>query len=126
MINKPNVRRRLTPEQRWEIYMKLDKHCAYCGCVLKFSEMQVDHIVPINGYSEHGSDSFDNMFPACRSCNHYKRANTLDGWRKQLEATPQTLMRDDVTYKNAVRFGQVTPTPHPVVFYFERVMGDEF
>ena len=30
------------------------------------------------------------------------------------------LERDSVTYRNAVRFGLVTPTPHPVIFYFER------
>jgi 5-methylcytosine-specific restriction endonuclease McrA len=126
MVYMPAKRHRLTPEQRWEVYKKFDKHCAYCGCELKFEQMQIDHVVPINGYSEQGSDSFDNMFPACRSCNHYKRANTLEGWRKQLEAAPNTLMRDDVTYKNAVKFGLVTPTPHPVVFYFEQFNEDEY
>lgn len=38
-----------------------------------------------------------------------------------VENMPTVLMRDSVTYKNAVRFGLVTPTPHPVKFYFEQL-----
>lgn len=113
-------RRRLTQRDRREVYDKMDGHCAYCGCKLRYEDMQVDHVVPLEGWSEQGSDDLSNMLPSCRSCNHYKRANTLEGWRKQLEATPYTLMRDDVTYKNAVRFGLVIQNPHPVVFYFEK------
>lgn len=61
------------------------------------------------------------MLPACRSCNHYKSRSTLEGFRKMVENMPAALMRDSVTYKNAVRFGLVTPTPHPVKFYFEQI-----
>ena len=38
-----------------------------------------------------------------------------------VENMPDVLMRDSVTYMNAVRFGLVTPTPHPVKFYFEQL-----
>lgn len=38
-----------------------------------------------------------------------------------IERMPDVLMRDSVTYKNAVRFGLVTPTPHKVEFYFEKL-----
>ena len=38
-----------------------------------------------------------------------------------LESMPDVLMRDSVTYKNAVRFGLVEPKPHKIVFYFERL-----
>ena len=34
---------------------------------------------------------------------------------------PVVLARDSVTYKNAVRFGMVVPSPHPVRFYFEKI-----
>lgn len=49
-----------------------------------------------------------------------KSRSTLEGFRKMVENMPDVLMRDSVTYKNAVRFGLVTPTPHPVKFYFEQ------
>jgi len=83
--------------------------------------MQVDYFLPIRGGA--GRDKLDNMIPTCRSCNHYKRGNTLEGWRKMLEATSETLAHDCYIYRQAVRFGTVTPTPKKIVFYFEREAG---
>ena len=113
-------RRKLTKAERMEVYQKTGGHCAYCGRELDFDAMQVDHVVPLNGWNEQGEDVMDNMLPACRSCNHYKSRSTLEGFRRMLEAMPDVLMRDSVTYKNAVRFGLVIPRPHRVKFYFER------
>lgn len=118
-------RRKLTKAERQFVYNKMDGHCAYCGCELKYEDMQVDHIVPLEGWSVQGEDTLENMFPACRSCNHYKGASQLEGFRKMVENMPHALMRDSVTYKNAVRFGLVIPNPHPVVFYFERIKDNE-
>jgi hypothetical protein len=83
--------------------------------------MQVDHVIALNGWKIQGEDTLDNMLPACRSCNHYKSRNTLEGFRAMLEDMPKVLQRDSVTYKNAVRYGLVTPRPKPVVFYFEKM-----
>lgn len=114
-------RRKLTKDERMAVYKKANGHCAYCGCELEYKDMQVDHVIPINGWSEQGEDTLDNMLPACRSCNHYKSRSTLEGFRKMVENMPAVLMRDSVTYKNAVRFGLVAPTPRPVKFYFEQI-----
>lgn len=110
-------RKKLTKAERQAVYDKMEGHCAYCGCEISLQTMRVDHIVPLR---KGGPDTMDNMWPACRSCNHYKRGNTLEGWRKMLEATPETLERDCYTYRQAVRFGTVTPTPKKITFYFER------
>ena len=114
-------RKRLKKSERMKIYSKTDGRCAYCGCELRYEDMQVDHIVPLNGWSQKGSDTLDNMLPACRSCNHYKSRSTLEGFRKMVEAMPEVLMRDSVTYRNAVLFGLVTPSKHQVKFYFEQI-----
>ena len=114
-------RRRLTPAERHTIYDKMGGHCAYCGCELKYEDMQVDHVIPLMGWSVQGPDTLENMLPACRSCNHYKSSMTLDRVREMLAQMPHVLARDSVTYKNAVRFGLVTPTPHRVEFFFERL-----
>lgn len=118
-------RKKLTKAERLMVYKKTDGHCAYCGCDLDFKDMQVDHVIPLNGWNEQGPDTLDNMLPACRSCNHYKGTSTLENFRKHVENMPSVLMRDSVTYKNAVRFGLVEPKPHPVTFYFERLRGCE-
>lgn len=110
-------RKRLTKQERRIVYNKMDGHCAYCGRKLQYANMQVDHVVPLR---KGGPDVLDNMLPACRSCNHYKDTLTVQQFREMVEKMPETLERDSVTYRNAVRFGVVTPSPHPVVFYFER------
>lgn len=120
MMYEPSKRRKLTRVERQKIYNKCGGHCAYCGRNLAYEDMQVDHVIPINGWREQGADTLDNMLPACRSCNHYKDTLTLDDFREMVERMPDTLARDSVTYKNAVRFGVVVPNPHPVVFYFEQ------
>lgn len=114
-------RHKLTPNERRTIYDKMGGRCAYCGEALAYEDMQVDHVMPLRGFDDGSGDVLDNMLPACRSCNHYKRGNTLEGWRKMLEATPTTLERDCYTYRQAVRFGMVTPTPRKVIFYFEKL-----
>ncbi len=96
---------------------------ALCDHIVDICEMELlegNDVIPLEGWSEKGSDTLDNMLPACRSCNHYKSRSTLDGFRRMVENMPSALMRDSVTYRNAVRFGLVTPTPHPIIFYFER------
>ena len=118
-------RKTISKAVRLEVFKKCNGHCAYCGCILEYKDMQVDHVIPLNGWSEQGVDSFENMLPACRSCNHYKSRSTLENFRKMIEAMPDTLMRDSVTYKNAVRFGLVIPNKHPIKFYFEKDMEKE-
>lgn len=115
------VKRKAIPKKiRQAVYDKCKGHCAYCGCELEYKNMQVDHVVPLNGWNEQGEDTIENMLPACRSCNRYKSRSTLEGFRKMVEAMPDTLMRDSTTYKNAVRFGLVTPNKKPIKFYFEK------
>ena len=66
-----------------------------------------------------GTDDMANLLPACRSCNNYKSTLTLEKFRQAVRHWPTVLMRDSVTFRNAVRFGMVKPTPHSVTFYFE-------
>lgn len=113
-------RRRLSKDERRKILKKTNGHCAYCGCGLKYNEMQIDHIVPLH---IGGEDTESNMLPACKSCNHYKGGNSLETFRRFVEKMPSTLARDSVTYRNAVRFGLVIPKPRKVIFYFEKLKG---
>lgn len=111
-------RRRLAKAERIRVLKKTNGHCAYCGCKLQYGEMQIDHIIPL---SNGGEDVESNMLPSCRSCNHYKGSSKLSTFRRFVEKMPETLMRDSVTYRNAVRFGLVVPKPHKVIFYFEKI-----
>lgn len=118
MPHKPPKRRKLSKQERQAVYDKCNGHCAYCGIPLPISRMQVDHVDPI---SLTGEDVMENMLPSCRSCNNYKHSLTLEKFREAVERWPDVLQRDNVTFRNAVRFGMVEPKPHSVVFFFERM-----
>ena len=121
---KPPKRRRLTKAERQKVYGKCAGHCAYCGCEITIQQMQADHVIPMEFYEAYKAngvdiDTLENMLPACRSCNNYKSTLTLEKFRAAIERWPEVLASSSVTYRNAVRFGVVTPTPHRVKFYFE-------
>ena len=111
-------RKKLTLAQHKRVYESCNGMCAYCGCKLRYEDMQIDHITPL---SNGGADTVKNMLPACRSCNHRKGLESLESYRHSVENFLKVLNRDSVTYRNAVRYGLVTPNPQPVVFYFEKI-----
>lgn len=111
-------RKKLTKKERQQIHESFNKRCAYCGCDLAIKDMQVDHVKPLhNG----GSDTLDNMFPACRPCNHRKSTLDIEQFRESICNFPKVLQRDSVTYRNAIRFGVILANPHKIKFYFEKI-----
>lgn len=117
------TRKSFTKAERMQIHQKFNGHCAYCGKSIEYKDMQVDHLVPLEGWNEQGTDDFENLMPACRRCNHYKRANSLEGWRKMIETIPAKLERDSYIYRVGLDYGLIEPKPHKVQFYFEQVGG---
>ncbi|MCR1985055.1 HNH endonuclease [Blautia coccoides] len=110
------MRRKLTVLERHEIYDKCQGHCAYCGCELKYEDMQVDHMIPLK---IGGTDEMSNMLPSCRSCNHYKATFDVEGYRRYLSTLSNRLMRDSVPYKVGIRFGIIKHINDDVIFFFE-------
>ena len=112
---------------REQVYQLCNGHCAYCGCEITMREMQVDHFLSFeNGRAiaiDHQGDidSADNYLPACRSCNYYKSSMWVDMFRKQIFRFTDVLLRDSVTFRNALRFGQVEIKQHEPIFYFEQI-----
>ena len=107
--------------KREAVYKKYDGHCAYCGRKLEYKDMQVDHFRPLRawGIADAGTDDLDNLMPSCRMCNHYKRANSLETFRRYIEEIPRKLGTNYI-YKVGIVYGEVTENPHPVKFYFEQ------
>ncbi len=116
------MRRKLTKAERQQVYGKCKGHCAYCGCELEYKDMQVDHMKPLR---IGGADELYNMFPACRSCNHYKATLDVDGFRHYLAGIYSRLMRDSIPFQVAVRFGIVKHMGDDVTFYFEKLKKPE-
>lgn len=117
-------RKSLSPKVREAVYYKYDGHCAYCGKELTTKEFQVDHLIPVQRerfgkYAEEQLECFENYMPACRRCNHYKRAHSLEVFRKMIEEIPKKLFRDNYIYKVGLDYGLIDAHECKIKFYFE-------
>lgn len=104
--------------ERKFIYMKYDGHCAYCGTMISYKEMQIDHIIP-RCSALCDPMAISNKNPSCRRCNHYKRAETLENFRKQMKTLHERVMNIYIV-KVAVDFGIIKIEPFDGKFYFEK------
>lgn len=123
----------LTPKQREALRLKYGGHCAYCGTALD-KKWHADHLeavrrdgkwvgrtyVQLPTMSRPDLDRLDNLMPACVPCNIDKSDSSLEAWRKRLEASAATLLRNYSTLRHAHRFGLITVHTPSVTFYFER------
>ena len=114
--------------------------CAYTGKPLG-EDWQVDHVHPVSGWrwaqaTVHKDEChhIDNLFPAIKIINHYKRSHTLESFRrsmmdfhKRLAKLPKKTQRPAtakrIVYMNKVaELFDITPDrPFTGQFYFERV-----
>ena len=86
--------------------------------------MQVDHLIPVQRerfkkYSEDEIESIDNLMPSCRRCNNYKRAHSIETFRRYIEEIPDKLTRDSFIYKVALDYGLIEEHRKHIKFYFE-------
>ena len=121
------VKRKAIPKKvREAVYAKYDGHCAYCGKKLEYKEFQLDHLIPkqreqFKRYTEEQIECFENYMPACRRCNSYKRAHTLEYFREMIETIPKKLFRDSYIYKVGLDYRLVEAHEHKIKFYYEQV-----
>ena len=107
---------------REAVYAKYDGHCAYCGRAIDIKDMQVDHFLPLRAGDVYAvaTDDFSKLMPSCRMCNHYKRANSLETFRRYIAEIPRKL-RENYIYKVGVAYGNVIEHEKPITFYFEQM-----
>lgn len=122
-------RKTISKKMREAVYAKYDGHCAYCGKKLEYKDFQLDHFIPkqrehFKKYTEEQLECFENYMPACRRCNHYKRAHTIEYFREMIEEIPKKLFRDSYIYKVGLDYGLVEAHEHKVKFYFEQAVEE--
>ena len=110
-------RKAISKAERQKVYSKYGGHCAYCGQLIAYREMQVEHKIP---FARGGTDCMENYLPSCRICNHYKHTLTIEEFRKQLELLTGRLRERVYIYKLALRHGRIVENETPVIFFFER------
>lgn len=114
---------------RQKVYNKYNGRCAYSGAPLG-DDWQIDHAV---SKYHGGTDDLDNLLPACRIVNHYKRAKDIEQFRQYLINLPEQLKRlpkhpksekvirhKEYLEEVAGLFGITEDKPFCGMFYFER------
>lgn len=123
---------------RNQVYNKFKGHCSYCGREITLKEMQVDHAHPkhLGHFYESSAmkevykckgdnvDALENLMPACRRCNHYKRGDNIEGFREKLLTLHERLSRNYI-YKVAKDFGIAIEVPFDGLFYFEKLSTEQ-
>ena len=104
---------------RQKVWLKYNKHCGYCGKILEYKNMQTDHVKSKAFYDD---NSFGNLMPSCRRCNHYKGEENLEGFRRLMRTLHERL-ENQYTIKVAIDYGIVCIKPFSGKFYFEKIGG---
>jgi hypothetical protein len=109
-------RTKIDPGLRSAVIQKYPNRCAYCGKRIFKSNITVDHVLPrVRG----GTETLENLLPACRDCNQHKGDQTLSEWRNDLENWHTIMHAMDPTYRALMRMGRIQAMNTPVRFYFE-------
>lgn len=84
-------------EEEWEFTKKyFNNKCCYCGSTTE--ELTKDHVKPLKNK---GKLSFDNVIPACRSCNSKKKDKEMMSWFQSTDFYDKYKME---TIHNFLRF----------------------
>ena len=65
---------------RTAVLQRDGRKCVYCGRSGKRQPLELDHVVP---KSHGGTDRYDNLVAACRTCNQQRGNQTLEQWLKR-------------------------------------------
>lgn len=134
----------MNKQDRQKVYEKFGGKCAYCGHDLD-ETWQVDHGVSkqywfyFNPTDVNAVNYFNNLYPSCMVCNHYKRALCIDGnqshrgfreymktFHTRLAKLPKkskskkTIKRIEYMLRIADRYNISQEKPFDGVFYFEK------
>lgn len=119
-------KRKIIPKKtRIEVWEKFGKRCAYCGCELEYSDMQVDHVSSVSRskFIKMGDaelNDVQNLFPSCRMCNYYKDTNDIEGFRKKIQTTLKETSVASFQTRLAIKYGMVTLCDWDGLFWFEK------
>lgn len=118
------MRKNISTNDRLGVYNKCDGHCCYCGKSISFEKFHIDHFYPIwnqvTTQNIFGIDVHDsiNLMPSCGSCNHYKRGDMPEEFRKKIQSIHERIIKQYIT-KVGIDFGIIVIKPFNGMFYFE-------
>jgi len=103
---------KLTKRKREELRVKFGGCCAYCGSDL-----------PSRGWHAESIETdliSDGLIPVCSECSSSKGNASTEAFRALLLEQVERAQRHSINFRTALRFGLVSQTAAPVVFWFEK------
>lgn len=129
------MRKSFTKKERQMVWKKYQMRCAYCGCLLEYKDMQVDHIIPYkrkfdmemgrvydNDYQnilDYGINDYKNLNPACRVCNKWKSTLSIEEFKHEIQMQVSRLNKKSASYRMALKYCLIKQTLIKVTFHFE-------
>lgn len=129
---------RLSKQRRQEIFDKYQGKCGYTGTDL-LPDWQVDHITPLSHchyfmINKEAINNSNNLIPAQKIINHYKRSLDLGGFRQRIKTlhlrlarlpvnptAPKSIKHKKYLLEVAGLFGITPDKPFSGLFYFEKL-----
>ena len=103
---------KLTKNKREELRMQFGGCCAFCGSKLPDRGWHAEMI---------GEEYFSGGIAGiCTECRTAKRNASPEAFRAMLAEQVERAQRHSVNFRTALRFGLVSETASPVVFWFEK------
>lgn len=109
-------RKGITKKIREQVKNKTNGKCGYCGVELP-NRWHVDHIEPFEKQSSRCE--IDNFMASCPQCNNFKNTHSVEQFRKELRFQVDRARNYSVNFRFAEKYGLITITEKPIVFYFE-------
>jgi len=115
----------MNKEKRKLIYNKFGGRCAYCGKLINYKEMQVDHIIPKSRFHIHRGKvpykacDIKNLNPSCASCNLWKHNFSIEVFRAEIEAQIARIRERSASFRLMERYGIIEVVKPKIKFYFE-------
>lgn len=103
-------------EFRVSVHKKFNGRCAYCGNILAYKDMQLDHILAKN---KGGGNDFSNLNPSCRSCNFYKGTFAVEEFRSNLNSLTERLNKIFI-FRLALKYRIIKINDSKILFHFEK------
>lgn len=98
---KKQSRRTYTPKERSIIYKKDNGRCYLCGKELLYSEMTLDHVIPL---AKGGKDGIENLRCCCAKCNQWKADSYSGDFENKISNIYMHQMNDKIGNKFMWRF----------------------
>ena len=119
-------------KERDIVFNRYGGKCAFCGTELDkgwhISPLIPTELVVTNdGSLEKINNEIENKIPSCKACDSSRiqlsygaKTMTVEQFKKSLLHSFE-FIQGNADYKKAIRFGLITETQQPIVFYFENV-----